>query len=411
MNKAKSRDKVKIGTTMPRPVNVINLYTDSHVARKMVDMIIRRCPVPTFIPIFNNFVGVDEKNPRDFPNTAATILAQAAQILIFAPTAWTPDITYSPDKHAYGHRYPLPYGPNQEHTVGDRFSLEDLNRAIYMVFAFQNRRNGNVVLLSNLPAKKGHNSKWAGYHDPTWVPDDDIVEGADILVDAVVDDQLQVEEEMLDQRDRDRARIDAAFAAAFAGEPAAALEPALPPLNNLDGIEFHESVMNRVGSTDLTKKLHDKALAMKAERMPKMSKKRFRQVINVLKRLHDIDDPMEKIEQIKGTLTMVEGMVDQQLLDDYISKVRDDDEMIKYAQDHPGQMDALAAQLRKQAALEFFMSSLQPTQKHDLNDICDKYGLSRWPEIRLDADRKEIQPFKPHQVIGKPPPPHPYSIM
>ncbi|RSL42488.1 hypothetical protein CEP54_015462 [Fusarium duplospermum] len=90
-------------------------------------------PAPNFIPILHNFVSIDEKNPGDFPNTAATILAQAAQILIFAPTAWNPDIKYSADEQAYPHRYPRAYGPNQEHTVADRFSLEDLNRAIYML--------------------------------------------------------------------------------------------------------------------------------------------------------------------------------------------------------------------------------------------------------------------------------------
>ncbi|KAM0428175.1 hypothetical protein ACHAPT_007075 [Fusarium lateritium] len=346
---------------MPKPIDVLRLYNGSIKVQQMVHFIIENCPVPTFIPIFNNFVGIDEQNPRDCPNTAALVLAHATQVLMFAPTSWSPDITYSANPDAYPHRYPLPYGPNQDRVVANKFSLEDLNRAIYLIFAFQ------IV--------------WSGYHDPAWKPSTDEEEGLDIPADINIGCQLDMEESILDQkREADQAQLDQ-----------------IPPLRGLDAVDFHETVMNLVGSSNLSKRLKEKAV----DSMPRMSLRMFKQVIRILKKIHGIQDPADKLDKIKDTLTFVDELVDKDMVEDYLSKVRDDDTMINYAKTHPGEMDGLVEQLRKQASLEVFMASLQPKQKHDLNDLCRSLGLTLWPDIRLypKTNYPHIQPIKPHQVL------------
>ncbi|KAJ4307520.1 hypothetical protein N0V84_012674 [Fusarium piperis] len=383
---------------MPRPIDVIRLFCSSHPVRQMVDMIIRHCHRPVFLPIFNNFVGVDVKNPENQPNPAAMILAHAAQILLFAPTSWDEDIIYSRQLDDYEHRYPIAHGPGTELTIGDMFSLEDLNRAVYLVYSFQNRRNGRTNLLNDKPTKSRGNTKWAGYHDPAWKPDQDVAEGSDRLIDMITEDQLDVEMARIATQEQEyRLEQDALNAQVIGRPPPADTRP--PPLNDIDAIDFHEQILTTMGSTNLAHKLSEMAEATEAEEMPIMTLARRKQIIALLKQKHGMGDPMELAEKINDTLTPVEHMVDGQLLDDYISSVRADEDMIEYAKNHPGQMDELTEQLRKQASLEFFMASLQPTTNHNLDDICEKFGLTKSPDIRLYTNRPEIQSLKPHQVI------------
>ncbi|KAK6703761.1 hypothetical protein SNK04_013696 [Fusarium graminearum] len=184
---------------IPRPIDCITLYANSKECRDMVETICLYCPEPTFIPIFNNTISIDEKNHRDEPCPPAMFLAAAAQVLIFAPSHWDPELKLVQTSD-YPRRYPINQGFSPTKTIAGRFSMEDLNRALYLIFTVNNRR-GKANLLSGIPTKRTGNTRWMGYHDPSWNSTEMELEGTEIIVDGHTEAQLDAEEMLMDQQD------------------------------------------------------------------------------------------------------------------------------------------------------------------------------------------------------------------
>ncbi|KAH6990739.1 hypothetical protein BKA56DRAFT_667277 [Ilyonectria sp. MPI-CAGE-AT-0026] len=100
-----------------------------------------------------------------------TLLVHAAQILLFAPVEWNCNIEYSPVPSSYDHRFPFSFGGVVDKTIfGGRFSTEDINRAVLLVYYNQARRNLRGNWLS---ARAPTNTKflWTGYLDPEYKAD------------------------------------------------------------------------------------------------------------------------------------------------------------------------------------------------------------------------------------------------
>ncbi|KAJ4011915.1 hypothetical protein NW752_004311 [Fusarium irregulare] len=58
---------------------------------------------------------------------------------------------------------------------------------------------------------------------------------------------------------------------------------------------------------------------------------------------------------------------------------------------------------RYQYQLEHTLASIQPVQDRPPNDMCDGFGITPWPELKLYSgdNGRVVQPLKPHQVDGK----------
>ncbi|KAF4462488.1 hypothetical protein FALBO_10699 [Fusarium albosuccineum] len=98
-----------------------------------------------------------------------------------------------------------------------------------------------------------------------------------------------------------------------------------------------------------------------------MSKVAHRKVIDNLKALHNMGDPVIRLKQTLQTVTHFTNNVDSGTLDIFIQKQRELDHVIQYSNQHLDQ---------------------------DLDDICSTHGLTAYPDIRLYQDQ-EIPPLKP----------------
>ncbi|CAG1993022.1 unnamed protein product [Fusarium graminearum] len=335
---------------IPRPIDCITLYANSKECRDMVETICLYCPEPTFIPIFNNTISIDEKNHRDEPCPPAMFLAAAAQVLIFAPSHWDPELKLVQTSD-YPRRYPINQGFSPTKTIAGRFSMEDLNRALYLIFTVNNRR-GKANLLSGIPTKRTGNTRWMGYHDPSWN----------------------------------------------------STEMELEAVTGLNFIDLADRITVALSSAPKPKTgLGEKRLTVKADAMPIMSNQRAAQVVKVLRRSHAMVDP--PMDDIQKTLTYVDSLIDADKMAEYVATQAGNENLVAFAREHPDKLDELTKQNNQSFAMEMFMSSLQPNHHFDLDQLCDELGLSRYPAIRLRPANDAIEPFKPHQVYDA------YSIL
>lgn len=147
-----------------QPSEVVKQYTTNKALRLVVDVAITNLQKPMFLPVTRAVVSRAD-NEGDGIHVVATILIIAAQILLFSPTSWDKELEYSRDQSAYQHRYPTPPGHGGNcRSVADLFSLEDLHRAIVMVYlAIYRRKDGTIALKAGRqPQPRG---KWLGYFD------------------------------------------------------------------------------------------------------------------------------------------------------------------------------------------------------------------------------------------------------
>lgn len=359
----------------------------------MVETICLYCPQPTFIPIFNNTISIDEKNHRDEPCPPAMFLAAAAQVLIFAPSHWDPELKLVQTSD-YPRRYPINQGFSPTKTIAGRFSMEDLNRALYLIFTVNNRR-GKANLLSGIPTKRTGNTRWMGYHDPSWNSTEMELEGTEIIVDGHTEAQLDAEEMLMDQqdaennKDQDEDQVNSSD---------------LPAVTGLNFIDLADRITVALSSAPKPKTgLGEKRLTVKADAMPIMSNQRAAQVVKVLRRSHAMVDP--PMDDIQKTLTYVDSLIDADKMAEYVTTQAGNENLVAFAREHPDKLDELTKQNNQSFAMEMFMSSLQPNHHFDLDQLCDELGLSRYPAIRLRPANDAIEPFKPHQVYDA------YSIL
>ena len=87
----------------------------------------------------------------------------------------------------------------------------------------------------------------------------------------------------------------------------------------------------------------------------------------------------------------------------FMEKQREFEVVSDFARQHPEQQEKIMQLSRYQYQLEHTLASIQPVQDRPLNDICDEFGITPWPELKLYSgdDGRLVQPLKPHQVDGK----------
>lgn len=160
----------------------------------ILEIIARGLIRPTFIPVLNRHVLPDNEaqGKRDALNVPATMLANAVQILLFAPLQHNPhaDPVFvagpKPEK-----RYPTRGCPTQmpaaaeegeqqgeqsaappePRLYADRFTLDDINRSLVLLrLCIERRKNkgdkGNSVLNKSKPPRPSVPPQWLGYYKP-----------------------------------------------------------------------------------------------------------------------------------------------------------------------------------------------------------------------------------------------------
>ena len=77
-----------------------------------------------------------------------------------------------------------------------------------------------------------------------------------------------------------------------------------------------------------------------------------------------------------------------------MEKQRQSEVVSELARLHPEQEEKI---------MEHTLASIQPVQDRSLNNICDEFGITPWPELKLYSgdNGRLVQPLKPHQVDGK----------
>lgn len=148
--------------TLIKPAELMNQYTSDNQLKNLVDTIASSLPRPMYLPITRKMVTQSDKE-NDTIDVAATILAHAVQILLFAPTRWSGDIIYKRDTNEYTHRYPTPTGHGGNcRTVAQLFSLEDLHRSILLMYLTVYRRSLGRITSTRAPCGR---NKFLGYFD------------------------------------------------------------------------------------------------------------------------------------------------------------------------------------------------------------------------------------------------------
>jgi hypothetical protein len=122
------------------PTELVLLYTEDDKLSNLINTIVSSLSVPLFLPITRHMI-YESETENDYIDVAATTLAHAIQILLFAPTQWNRNIVYTRDSSEYIHRYPTPAGHGGNcRTVAGRYSLEDLHRSILLMYLAIYRR-------------------------------------------------------------------------------------------------------------------------------------------------------------------------------------------------------------------------------------------------------------------------------
>lgn len=105
----------------------------------------------------------------------------------------------------------------------------------------------------------------------------------------------------------------------------------------------------------------------------------------------------------RKAVTNVDKFVRDKDVNAFMEKQRQSEVVSDFARQHPEQQEKIMRLSRYQYQLEQTLASIQPIQDRPLNDICDEFGTTPWPELKLYSgdNGRLVQPLKPHQVDGK----------
>ncbi|KAJ4114800.1 hypothetical protein NW768_011354 [Fusarium equiseti] len=390
-------------TSEPKPVDILNDYATNPQARLLADRVVQTCPKPTFIPVLNKHVINGHSANVDMMATSpkAFILVHAIQLLLFAPQDWDKDRPYSRETDSYPHRFPTPaeVGGDTEKHVADSFSMEDLHRAILLFCQLIYRRLGRTAWTGRASSQK----KVGG------------LRRCPRLAEAANLEESMLTERGICSRKRERARElrELAREEGRLPDPGAVLPPDPDdpiPLADLDTIDASTKLLEMVQPARIVKiKVPQQAKEMAIEEMEPISAESFRAEIRLLKQHHDQPDFDAILERTRKTITNVDKFVRDNDVNAFMEKQRQSGVVSDFARQHPEQEEDIMKLSRYQYQLEHTLASIQPVQDRPLNDICDEFGITPWPELKLysDDDGSQtptivrlpfVQPLKAHQV-------------
>ncbi|RSL44137.1 hypothetical protein CEP54_014810 [Fusarium duplospermum] len=358
---------------VPPPVDVINAYANDASVRHLVDEVARTIPRPVLIPVLIKNIWPDDQTNGDEIAQVPFILVHAIQLLLFATTEFQQDRGYRREHPL--RRYTFDTG---DKTVAGLFSMEDLNRAVLVLYTLYNRRCAKADAMQKRKPPQSRSS-WMGYADPKYNPALETPEGVELLVDQSVSAQLELDEMLLKSSATSFDTTDISQDGADAFDVYA---------------EILEWSWSSSGPDPVNQRLRENS---GIENMPPSSAANFDKVCQNLILQHGIDLDRD-VHKSTGQFTQLEDGLEGRL-DVYTATIGDLDHINEFARKYPGGKDALVAELRHQTALELTMASLQPVQKGQLEELCERYGLGHWKRPSLYPNDPDVDSYLPHQVF------------
>ncbi|KAL7813893.1 hypothetical protein V8C44DRAFT_363803 [Trichoderma aethiopicum] len=347
------------GQTLIGPVDLISRYTQDKALKVFIDDAIKSLKKPVFLPVTHSMLSQTDVED-DAVDAAATILIHAAQVLLFAPTRWHKDIEYTVHADDYPHRYPTPPGHGGDcRTVAGIYSLEDLHRAILMVYlAIYRRMKGtNALISSRQPQSRG---EFLGYFDVERQIPDEAEEEEDVAQLAIA----RWMEHPLREPQKD------------SQQPSYIITPSEPkPTAGL--AESHSTPHEQ--STDPQER--DKTMDLQT-----LVRERF-----------GWDDPDQVFAWVSEHRTSFDKLIGDQHLSEFAERGTASTVVQEFLELHPEDERGLHEALLRSYALETVFNGHPPPEDTDINTVCSRFGIKPYPSLELYPD-KGLQPLKPHQV-------------
>ncbi|PTB47394.1 hypothetical protein M431DRAFT_102340 [Trichoderma harzianum CBS 226.95] len=352
------------------PIELVKMYNENPVLKAFIEKIIKNLERPVFLPITRGVISRADLED-DALHAPATILAHAVQLLLFAPTNWRKEIEYTVRPDAYKHRYPTPPGHGGDcRTVAGMFSLEDLHRAVILVYlAIYRRINGTDKLKSTRqPQPRGD---FKGYFDVERqiIEDTTGQEGPSQLAMArIMKNPLPTEREPPSQPPQ-----------SGCVRPSPLTTPSKPKPGAQGPVDLEQEFLTPT-------KPHGPK-----NRDLYMDIQTFFQ--------YDWDDPDKVFAKVSEQITCFKSLIDEQKLIDFTESGSASTAVQEFLSQHPGDELGLINALQRQYALETTFNGHPPPEDTDLNAVCSRFGIAPYPSLELYPGQG-FQPLKPHQVAG-----------
>lgn len=146
----------------------INKYHRSEIYKRLVLTVLKGCTAPTYLPIPYSISKASNPRKTGEIDMDATMLCAAIQLLKFAPERWEPDPNFKYGRGLYRCRFPFIKSiPSETREIGSEFAIEDLNRALLLIFLAWYRRGvpGRDIVVTR-KAVQASKEPFLGYIDP-----------------------------------------------------------------------------------------------------------------------------------------------------------------------------------------------------------------------------------------------------
>ncbi|KAL7940427.1 hypothetical protein V8C42DRAFT_356270 [Trichoderma barbatum] len=354
------------------PDELVNEYMEDRKVKSLIDKIIKGLSFPIFLPITASMVGREEGEEID---VVATILAQAVQILLFAPTEWNKDIEYCRPDPDYTLRYPTPDGHGGNcRSVAGTFSLEDLHRSIVLLYLALYRRTatGTSIHSTRAPAPR---DTFSGYFDverqkPMPGADDEEGPTQSAAKRRLLNPMPQLETPSEEEEDLDTARMSIGH------------EPSDEPRQTTE----QPRTETNATSAGYDKWIELQSLYMECDALLAHLRNHYR--------WGNLEDAHAKIAK---QVTTFSKLVDEQQMVEFSDVGAAAEAIQQVLAERPEEEEALNQAIRRAYALEMIFNGQPPPENTDIDAICSRFDIEQWPSLKLYPDAN-IEPLKPHQV-------------
>ncbi|PNP51939.1 hypothetical protein THARTR1_07148 [Trichoderma harzianum] len=345
------------------PDLLINQYMEDNKIKSLTDKIIHGLTFPMFLPVTASMVGRGKGEEID---VAATVLAHAVQILLFAPTRWNKDIEYRRPNPDYTLRYPTPDGHGGNcRSVGGLLSLEDLHRAIILLYTALYRRTapGASNIRSNrLPAPP---DSFLGYFDvkrqtPVLGDEAEMGPAQRAVIRSLANRLTQMDTWVEDEKDSPITTSQL-------------LTRSVEPSNGLSQTNEQTQTQASVPSTLVDKSIEMQTLYMECGNLE------------------------EAHAKIATQVTTFTSLMNQQQMAEFSDTGFASEAVQQVLADKSDEEEALNHAIRRSYALEMIFNGQPPPEGPDIQSICRRFDIEEWPSLKL-YPATETEPLKPHQV-------------
>ncbi|KAI9172675.1 hypothetical protein HJFPF1_02185 [Paramyrothecium foliicola] len=361
-------------------------YLKERECRTIVDVLLKGCDKPCFLPIVTSVKEGKEADAYDMIDTTTTILCAATQVLLFAPTSWDENRVYSRDRDAYPHRFPIA-DRQKDLKVAGLYSVEDLHRAICLVLATLSRRAPYRNVCSSKAARENRRD-FPGYFDPEAdVPAMPSLDQGDTIANRMMRLAIHVSPSLTEMPFHARNRYVTAVTGAQNSilDEATDTQPEEGRITGMDGVELATIATELMSRSSF---LAEDSLDLQT----------FECLINRYKKEQGWDIAKEASEVPDETITHFEKI----LSDDHISNIQlsfqASDVVLDFQEQNPEDADGLDALLTTAYALESVANASPPSEDVDYETAYQDFGISKYPTLSLYPSCPYVQRLKPHQV-------------